>query len=88
MFASHGLFSDNGCVSVTSRVAEGRSICCVPRSIFRYNNFVPVLSRAPGVNMEPGKFDKVVRSEKRKVILDIKNFKFHFQNIPTENMQR
>ena len=86
MVASPGLFSDNGCLYVTSQVVEGRNICCVPWLVFRYNNCVPVVSRAPGVNMEPVKFDKLVRSEKRKGLLDIKTFKFNFQNIPIENI--
>jgi hypothetical protein len=65
MVASRGLFSDNGCVSVASRVVEGRSICCVPRSVFRFNHCVPVAPRAPGMNMEPVKFDKAIRSKRK-----------------------
>jgi len=41
LVASRGHFSDNGCVSGASQAAEGQSISCVPRSVFRYNSCVP-----------------------------------------------
>lgn len=53
-----------------------------PAVIFGCKNFVPVLSQAPGVKIDPVKFDEVIHSEKRKDLLDIKTLKFHFQIIP------
>ena len=39
---------------------------CVPRSIFSYNSWVPVVSRAAGVDMEPVKVGNVTRGGKGK----------------------
>jgi len=41
IFASHGQFSDNGCVSIASLAAEGQRISWVPPSSFRYDSCVP-----------------------------------------------
>jgi hypothetical protein len=87
MIASCGLFSGNGRVSFASRAAEGRSISCVPRSAFKYNNCVPVLYCFTGVKLESLNVYKLIRRENRKDLLDFKTFKFLFQKkIPTENI--
>ena len=49
---------------------------------------VPVLSHAAGVKMEPVKVAKVIRSEKGKDLLVTKGFKFRFQKILADNMER
>jgi hypothetical protein len=35
--ASHGHFSENGCLAVSSQAAEGQGISCILFSIIRYN---------------------------------------------------
>ena len=46
------------------------------------------MSHAAGVKMEPVKIAKVIRSEKGKDLLVIKGFKFRFQKILADNMER
>ena len=49
---------------------------------------VPVVSHAAGVKMESVKVAKVIRSEKGKDLLVIKDFKFRFQKILPGSMER
>jgi hypothetical protein len=46
--AYSGQFSDNGCVSVASQVAEGQDISYVPLSVFRYNSCEPKIGQDNG----------------------------------------
>jgi hypothetical protein len=84
LVASRCHFSDNGCVSVASRAAEGQSISA-SRGKF---SVITVVSHAAGVKMEPVKVNKVIRSEKGKDLVVIKGFRFRFQKILADNTER
>jgi hypothetical protein len=51
-----------------------------------YDGSVPLALHAVGVNMEPVKADNVISSKKGTHLIVIKGFKFHSQNILSENM--
>jgi hypothetical protein len=70
------------------QAAEGVDIRSFPRPVFRYSTCVAVVSNAAGVKMEPVKVDQVIRSEKGKDILAITGFKFRFQKIVAESIER
>ena len=84
LVASPGHFSDNGCVSVASRAAEGHSTIAF-RGKF---SVMTVVFHAAGVKMEPVKVNKVIRSKKGKYIVVSKGSKFRFQKILADNLQR
>jgi len=65
-----------------------RPLVGVPRSISRYSSCVPIVSHAAGVKMEPVNVGKVIRSERGKDLLVIKGFKFRFQKIFADNVER
>jgi len=53
--ASRGHFSENGCVAVTSQVAEGQGISCIPLSVIRYNVVYQTAKDKPnGSSVESG----------------------------------
>jgi len=53
--ASRGQFSGKGCVAVTSQVAEGQGISCVPPSVIRCNTVYQIAEDKPnGYRVESG----------------------------------